>query len=84
MSQENVEIVRTALTALEQRDVELYISVASPEIELVTPAAPWRARTLDMREYGVSSVRWRHLPGRAGSRLRTSEPWDRKSWPSSP
>jgi ketosteroid isomerase-like protein len=40
MSEENVEVVRTALTALDQRDVELYLSVASPEIELVTPAAP--------------------------------------------
>ena len=40
MSQENVETVRTALTALDQRDVERYLSVASPEIELINPASP--------------------------------------------
>ena len=40
MSQANVETIRTALRALDRRDVELYLSVASPEIELITPAAP--------------------------------------------
>jgi hypothetical protein len=40
MSQANVETVRTALRALDRRDVELYLSAASPEIELITPAAP--------------------------------------------
>jgi ketosteroid isomerase-like protein len=40
MSEENVEVVRTALTALDRRDVELYLSIASPEIELITPASP--------------------------------------------
>jgi hypothetical protein len=35
-----VETVRTALRALDRRDVELYLSAASPEIELITPAAP--------------------------------------------
>jgi ketosteroid isomerase-like protein len=40
MSEENVEIVRTALTALDQRDVERYLSVASPEIELISPTSP--------------------------------------------
>jgi ketosteroid isomerase-like protein len=39
MSEEHVEIVRTALTALDGRDVELYLTIASPEIELITPAA---------------------------------------------
>jgi hypothetical protein len=40
MAQANVETVRTALRALDRRDVELYLSVASAEIELITPAAP--------------------------------------------
>ena len=40
MSEENVEIVRIALRALDQRDVEAYLRVASPQIELITPAAP--------------------------------------------
>jgi hypothetical protein len=37
MSRASVETVRTALRALDRRDVELYLSVASPEIELITP-----------------------------------------------
>jgi hypothetical protein len=40
MAEENVALVRTALTALDRRDVELYLSVASPEIELINPASP--------------------------------------------
>jgi hypothetical protein len=40
----NIEVVRTALTALDQRDVELYLSVASPEIELINPARHLRDR----------------------------------------
>ena len=39
MSEENVEIVRTALTALDRRDVDLYLTIASPEIELISPTA---------------------------------------------
>jgi ketosteroid isomerase-like protein len=40
MSQENVEVVRRALAALNRRDVEAYLEVASPQIELITPALP--------------------------------------------
>src|SRR5215213_2544942 len=40
MSQENVEVVRHALAALDRRDVEAYLEVASPQIELITPALP--------------------------------------------
>src|SRR5512133_769997 len=40
MSQENVEVVRRALAALDRRDVEAYLKVASPDIELIQPAAP--------------------------------------------
>jgi ketosteroid isomerase-like protein len=39
MSQENVEIVRAALAALDRRDVDAYLALASPEIEVVIPAA---------------------------------------------
>ena len=40
MSQDNVEVVRQALAALDRRDVEAYLEVASPQIELITPASP--------------------------------------------
>ena len=40
MSQENVEVVRRALAALDSRDLEAYLEVASPQIELITPASP--------------------------------------------
>ena len=36
MSQENVEVVRRALAALDRRDVEAYLEVASPQIQLIT------------------------------------------------
>src|SRR5205814_287249 len=39
MSEENVEIVRIALRALDQRDVEGYLRVASPDIEVINPAS---------------------------------------------
>ena len=42
MSQENVEVVRLALAALDRRDVEAYLEVASPQIELITPALPFQ------------------------------------------
>ena len=35
MSEENVETVRTALRALDQRDVDGYLRVASPDIEVI-------------------------------------------------
>ena len=44
MSQEPVEVVRTALGALDQRDVDRYLSVASDEIELITPASALQGR----------------------------------------
>ena len=40
MSQENVEVVRQALAALDRRDVEAYLEVVSPQIELITFASP--------------------------------------------
>jgi ketosteroid isomerase-like protein len=40
VSQANVEVVRRALAALDRRDVEAYLEVASPQIELITPASP--------------------------------------------
>jgi ketosteroid isomerase-like protein len=39
MSQENVDVVRRALAALDRRDVEAYLEVASPQIELIHPAS---------------------------------------------
>jgi len=46
MSQENIEIVRTALAALDQGDVERYLRVASSEIELITPASALEGPTV--------------------------------------
>jgi ketosteroid isomerase-like protein len=40
MSQEDVAVVRRALGALDRRDVDAYLEVASPQIELITPASP--------------------------------------------
>jgi ketosteroid isomerase-like protein len=45
MSQENVEIVRRALTALDSRDVDAYLELASPDIELINPASPLEGPT---------------------------------------
>jgi len=33
-------VVRRALAALDSRDLEAYLEVASPQIELITPASP--------------------------------------------
>jgi ketosteroid isomerase-like protein len=40
MSEENVEVVRQALSAVDRRDVEAYLELASPAIELINPASP--------------------------------------------
>ena len=40
MSQENIEVVGRALAALDRRDVEAYLEVVSPQIELITFASP--------------------------------------------
>jgi ketosteroid isomerase-like protein len=40
MSQENVDVVRHALAALDRRDVEAYLEVAAPAIELINPSSP--------------------------------------------
>jgi ketosteroid isomerase-like protein len=40
MSQENVEIVRRAIGALNQRDVSLYLTLCAPDVELISPVAP--------------------------------------------
>jgi ketosteroid isomerase-like protein len=40
-----VEVVRRALSALDRRDVEAYLEVASPDIELITPASPLEGPT---------------------------------------
>ena len=38
MSQQNVAVVRQALAALDRQDVEGYLEVSAPDIELVNPA----------------------------------------------
>jgi ketosteroid isomerase-like protein len=39
MSQENVEIVRRAIAALNERDVRLYLTLCAPDMELISPVA---------------------------------------------
>ena len=39
MSEEHVEVVQRALAALDRRDVEAYLEVVSPQIELIPPQA---------------------------------------------
>ena len=39
MSQENVEIVRRAIAAVNERDVDGYLGVCAPDVELITPVA---------------------------------------------
>jgi hypothetical protein len=39
MSQENVEIVRRAITAVNERDVDGYLGLCAPTVELITPVA---------------------------------------------
>src|SRR6266404_1106999 len=40
MSQENVEIVKRAIAAINQRDVSLYLTLCAPDVELISPVAP--------------------------------------------
>jgi hypothetical protein len=39
MSQENVEIVRAAVSAINDRDLHRYLALCAPDIELITPVA---------------------------------------------
>jgi ketosteroid isomerase-like protein len=52
MSQENVEVVRRLIAALNDRDVDRYLSLCTREIELTTPTTP-----LDGQTRGPEGVR---------------------------
>jgi limonene-1,2-epoxide hydrolase len=39
MPEENVEIVRGAIAALNERDVDGYLGLCAPDVELITPVA---------------------------------------------
>jgi ketosteroid isomerase-like protein len=39
MSQENVELVRQAISAINERDVDAYLALCTPDIELINPVA---------------------------------------------
>jgi ketosteroid isomerase-like protein len=39
MSKENVEIVRRAISAVNERDVDAYLALCSPDFELINPVA---------------------------------------------
>jgi ketosteroid isomerase-like protein len=40
MSQANVEVVKRAIAALNQRDVRLYLTLCAPDVELISPVTP--------------------------------------------
>jgi ketosteroid isomerase-like protein len=40
MSQENVEVVKRAIAALNQGNVDLYLTLCAPDVELISPVAP--------------------------------------------
>lgn len=40
MSQENVEVVKGAIAAINARDVDAYLALCAPDFELVNPVAP--------------------------------------------
>jgi ketosteroid isomerase-like protein len=40
VSQENVEVVKRAIAALNERDVSLYLTLCAPDVELISPVAP--------------------------------------------
>jgi ketosteroid isomerase-like protein len=56
MSQDNVEVVRRALAALDRRDVEAYLEVASPQIELITFASPLQGQGPITGHEGIRDV----------------------------
>jgi ketosteroid isomerase-like protein len=45
MSQENVDVVRQLIAALNERDVDRYLSLCTGEIELSTPTTPLDGQT---------------------------------------
>ena len=52
MSHDTVEIVRQAVAALNERDVERYLELCTPDVELVSPVAP-----LEGANIGVEGIR---------------------------
>jgi ketosteroid isomerase-like protein len=40
MSRENVELVKRAIAALNERDVRLYLTLCAADVELISPVAP--------------------------------------------
>ena len=40
MSQENVEVVKRAIAAINERDVDAYLALCAPDFELINPVAP--------------------------------------------
>jgi hypothetical protein len=39
MSQENVEVVSRAISAINERDVDAYLALCKPDVELINPVA---------------------------------------------
>ena len=55
MSEENVEIVRRAIAAVNKRDVDGYLGLCAPNVELITRLRRSKDRTSVPREFASSS-----------------------------
>jgi ketosteroid isomerase-like protein len=53
MSEQNLEVVKRAISAINERDVEAYVSVCTPDFELINPIAAMEGP--DRGEEGVRS-----------------------------
>jgi ketosteroid isomerase-like protein len=53
MSQENVEVVKEAIAAINERDVDAYLALCGPDFELINPVAPLEGPSRG--EHGVRS-----------------------------
>ena len=67
MSQENVEVVKQAIAAVNERDVDAYLGLCAPDIELINPVAAIEGSNRANRGSGASST--------ALARRRPSSSW---------
>ena len=71
-----VETVRIALSALDQRDVDGYLRVASPEIEVINPASEIEGAAIGHAGNAPRlRANWRHPLNRAASRSANPGRW---------
>jgi ketosteroid isomerase-like protein len=56
MSQENIEIVKRAITAINERDVPACLAVCASDFELINPIAAIEGSNKEDRESALSST----------------------------